>query len=708
MADDQPTFAPDAAVEPIFAADAKVDPLGTGGDDFSWKKTYQDIRTEIGNEASAGAADVAALADRDKMGPVEGLMALPKAVVGAGRVAMSPVVGTAKSVIGHGMANAEHWVGENVVNPALEHFGYKPQHPDAAQMYETAKGDVDTAMSAARPAGAPVKAPGVGAGYEWKGPVAAKPAPTGVVDQPETQEFFDAANNHYSNMRGFGVEINPSAMNGVADNITTELHAEGYRPRNSKVFADVDELRKPAGQNHEISDIESVRKVLQKTAKDPSERDAARRAIGHIDDYLANLKNNPQDVVVNPHFAGRVSDEALAARGNYAVAKRSEDIDEAMDKAQRQAASGGAGGNINNAIRQQLKSLRNNKRTMRGWSDEEKAELDKVISGSATGNAARQAGKFAPHGIVSTVMAAGAGHALAPGLGEVAVPAAGWIAKKIGDRITQAAAARLQNVIKARSPLGKQNSINAAAQSALAPPVSRVPRLLTSGSAAALPHVGGPVPRIYISPRMANQDDQNKPLTSGFARGGNVADHSGGKDDSANHNHNPTEAQKKAGNYSKSHRSFHGLDITIENLKGRDRTGVGKDGKQWKVRMPSDSDYGYIKRTEGADGDHIDVYLGPNEKSDQVFVVDQKDAETGRFDEHKCLLGFNSEAEARKTYRAGFSDGKDRIKHLRRMSMAEFKDWLEKGDTSKQIKHYGTGGFVRSAALSIAYQSKRG
>ena len=170
-------------------------------------------------------------------------------------------------------------------------------------------------------------------------------------------------------------------------------------------------------------------------------------------------------------------------------------------------------------------------------------------------------------------------------------------------------------------------------------------------------------------------------------------------DGGAVHNHNPTEAQKEAGNYAKTHRFFHGLDITLENLKGKPRSGIGKNGKKWSVTMPAH--YGYIKRTEGADGDHVDVYLGPNEKSDQVFVVDQKDAETGKFDEHKCLLGFNSEAEARRTYRAGFSDGKDRIKHLRRMSMDEFKEWLEKGDTSKEIRRYATGGAVRKALQSL-------
>lgn len=499
-----------------------VDPFEKpAGDGFSWSKTYQDIPKEIGNEASAGASDVAALAHRGEMGPIEGLLSAPKAAIGALRTVASPITGAARSLVGHGMANLEHAAG-TVINPEVA----AKDNPE--QMYETAKGDVDTAMSAARPGGAPIKVAGA---YEWKPPSPAPTKPVGIVKQPETEDFFDAAENHYSNMRGFGVEINPAAMNGVADNILTELHAEGYRPRNApKVFDAVDELRNPAGQNHEISDIDSVRKVLGKARLDPSERDAARRAVGHIDDYLANLGNNPQDVVVNPHFAGRVAEEATSARANYAVAKRSEDIDEAMDKAQRQAGRAGAGGNINNAIRQQLSSLRNNRKKMAGWTDAEKAELDAVISGSASANTARQAGKFAPHGIVSTVMSAGAGHMIAPGIGEVAVPAAGWIAKKIGDRLTKTAAERLSNVVKARSPLGRQTAINAAAQSAFAPSASRPP-MLSTGVVAALPHSGAPMPTISGLLPSRVENDQNP--TAGFARGGNVNTDSG-KTHSAN------------------------------------------------------------------------------------------------------------------------------------------------------------------------------
>lgn len=149
-------------------------------------------------------------------------------------------------------------------------------------------------------------------------------------------------------------------------------------------------------------------------------------------------------------------------------------------------------------------------------------------------------------------------------------------------------------------------------------------------------------------------------------------------------NTNPTPAQKMAGNYKKAHVKFHGLDISIENPKGSVRRGKSADGKEWKSIMPDH--YGYIKRTQGADDDHIDVYLGGNERSNRVYVIDQKDFNTGKFDEHKCMLGYSSREAAMSAYRAAFSDQKDRIMKITRLSISEFKDWLKSGDTRQPLK----------------------
>lgn len=49
--------------------------------------------------------------------------------------------------------------------------------------------------------------------------------------------------------------------------------------------------------------------------------------------------------------------------------------------------------------------------------------------------------------------------------------------------------------------------------------------------------------------------------------------------------------------------------------------------------------WGYIKKTTGADNEHIDTYVGRNPESEQVFIVDQIDQQTGDFDEHKVSDG---------------------------------------------------------------------
>lgn len=152
---------------------------------------------------------------------------------------------------------------------------------------------------------------------------------------------------------------------------------------------------------------------------------------------------------------------------------------------------------------------------------------------------------------------------------------------------------------------------------------------------------------------------------------------------------NPTDGQKEAGNYKLGHINFQGLDVSMENAKGSTRSGKDGNGKAWSVKMPAH--YGYIKRTEGADGDHVDVYIGPSPNSQFVQIVDQLDADTGKFDEHKVILGSTGKNTrergliAKALYSRGFSDGRgeQRIGDITEMPIHEFREWLENGSQKK-------------------------
>ncbi len=140
---------------------------------------------------------------------------------------------------------------------------------------------------------------------------------------------------------------------------------------------------------------------------------------------------------------------------------------------------------------------------------------------------------------------------------------------------------------------------------------------------------------------------------------------------------NPTQKQAEAGNYKKGRVSVHGLPVAIENPKGSTRSNKDPNGPKWSVKMPAD--YGYIEGTVGADGDALDVYIGPDHDAGYIYVIDQIDPETGMFDEHKVMVGFDSPTKALRTYDKAFSDGLGvrRAGQMHKMTLAEFKAWAE-------------------------------
>ena len=156
-------------------------------------------------------------------------------------------------------------------------------------------------------------------------------------------------------------------------------------------------------------------------------------------------------------------------------------------------------------------------------------------------------------------------------------------------------------------------------------------------------------------------------------------------------NLSPSEAQKKAGNYKKGHVQVGTFDVTIENPKGSKRSGIDPDGKKWETTMTHT--YGYIRGTEGVDGDHIDVYLSSDIDDwdgRKVFVVDQYNPD-GTFDEHKVMLGFNYRNEAYSAYLSNYEKDWEKGRRLvfSTVSIEDFEKWIESSHRKqKPFKEY--------------------
>lgn len=145
---------------------------------------------------------------------------------------------------------------------------------------------------------------------------------------------------------------------------------------------------------------------------------------------------------------------------------------------------------------------------------------------------------------------------------------------------------------------------------------------------------------------------------------------------------NPTEAQKEAGNFRMGHIRRDGLDISVENEKGGQRTGTDSEGNPWSTTM--NNDYGYIKGSVGKDKDHVDTFLSNDYKENSpAFIVNQTTPD-GKFDEHKAMLGFENKQDAIDAYKSNYEQGKANFSSVTEMPMDKFKEWVKDPEQTKK------------------------
>ena len=253
------------------------------------------------------------------------------------------------------------------------------------------------------------------------------------------------------------VTLKPTSTAAVAHNIEQTLESQGFRDVTAgKTLAITQELREPlkAGKAQATAqDVLAVRTALGKVRMgvDPVERAAASIAIDKIDTYLSNLRN-PRNAISGPgHLVADAADRAI---DNYAVAKRSERITDAVKKAELQAASSGIGGNLDNALRQQIKAILNNPKKAAGYSADELAAMRKVVGGTTMGNLARAVSRLGPSHLLSGgLAAAGAYGATGDPWAAIGAMAAGAAGQKYATSSRQSAIANLDALVRSRSSL---------------------------------------------------------------------------------------------------------------------------------------------------------------------------------------------------------------------------------------------------------------
>lgn len=128
---------------------------------------------------------------------------------------------------------------------------------------------------------------------------------------------------------------------------------------------------------------------------------------------------------------------------------------------------------------------------------------------------------------------------------------------------------------------------------------------------------------------------------------------------------------------------FHGLPlIRLENLKGSTRSGADADGNAWSVTMPAH--YGEFARSEGADGDPVDVFVGPNRHAPRAYVVHLQNPVTGEHDEDKVMVGFQTADDARACFAAAYNRNDLKMGPVRTLTVSELAEWLAERENRGQ------------------------
>lgn len=288
---------------------------------------------------------------------------------------------------------------------------------------------------------------------------------------PDANAIRAAKDAAYKQAENAGAIYTPQMVNRVKQSVVADLARQGYHPELQPgvktVLAELDRL----GQgNVTLTGVDTLRQIAG-GAYNPMNK-KQNMFIGKIISAIDDAVSNPQAGDVLAGNAADAGEAITRARSLYRQSSRLDDIATAMKKGERQAMSTGSGGNIDNAIRQKFRSILDSPARSRGFTKDEIAAMEDIVSGRPTQNAMRLIGKLSPqgNGLMAMLHLLGAG---ASGGATVPLAGVGMAAKTVADRSTPANVQALETIVRA----GGNRS------AALAPP-NAVQRLAESKRAA--------------------------------------------------------------------------------------------------------------------------------------------------------------------------------------------------------------------------------
>lgn len=286
-----------------------------------------------------------------------------------------------------------------------------------------------------------------------KSSISQRPAVALSQATPDVSMLKQQSKALYKEVDELGYVVPKDDFVNLAIKIREELNAKGLDPTlTPKAEQVLKRIEDSIDKDLKISDIDTLRQIADIPAKaiDNPREVALGASIKDIVDDFIDLQGKKL------RAQGRldVAEKITNARTLYSRVKKSELLDEAIEKAKVQQSG------FENGLRIQFRQLLNNKRKMRGFSESEKEAMRKVVEGGGLENSMRALGKFgvigAGGGPQSTVLAPLIGGSVATAItgnpvALAAVPVIGQVSRELATKLTANNSRMAQQIVQAGS-----------------------------------------------------------------------------------------------------------------------------------------------------------------------------------------------------------------------------------------------------------------
>jgi hypothetical protein len=363
----------------------------------------------------------------------------------------------------------------------------------AAQMAKAPKSQVAVsapasmvAQSVTEATGSPIA--GMVAGAATGAAGGARPRKTEAI--PTAEQLKAQATQAYDRANKAGVVISPQSLKDTYPTFTNAVKEAGFDPDlHPQVNVVLNRLAEEGQTPKTLQEMDTLRRIVRaptKTFDNPDQQRVAYKLLDEFDNYIANLSDKDLAVpkksvdlgrfgvievedAMSPKVASKDAINSLKeARSLYSKSIKADTIADLIERAEITAGANYTQSGLENALRQELKSLAKNKKRLAGFNQTEKDAIIAAAKGGNLQNFLRYVGKLAPTSVIAGGGAVGLGYLAGGATGAAVLPVIGGAGQYAATRMGLQNMRNIQDLVAlGRTPTVTQSRTGLVPQTAV-------------------------------------------------------------------------------------------------------------------------------------------------------------------------------------------------------------------------------------------------